>query len=166
MLLAPQWRSLFGLFLNFFFFLCNWQLKNHMLLNMTTKHCKPIGLFPLPMKRKGCHNRSWKWFYTGERKSSWSSLCSCVLHLWQKKYFPLVDVFVKHKSMMVCCKGLSPGILFLCGEGRIWNKTSCGMVKWKIKVLWQIIYQKNINLLRTVLEYFNCFCWSIYLVTF
>lgn len=51
-------------------FLCNWQLKNHMLLNMTTKHCKPVGLFPLPMKRKGCHNRSWKWFYTGERKFS------------------------------------------------------------------------------------------------
>lgn len=41
-----------------------------MLLNMTTKHCKPIGLFPLPMKRKGCHNRPWKRFYTGERKLS------------------------------------------------------------------------------------------------
>lgn len=40
---------------------------------------------------------------------------------------------MKHKSMMVCCKGLSPGILFLCGEGRIWNTTSCGMVKMEDK---------------------------------
>lgn len=52
-----------------------------------------------------------------------------------KEYFSLVAVLVKPKSMMVCCKGPSPGILFLCGKGRVWNMTSCSMVKWKIKVL-------------------------------
>lgn len=50
-----------------------------------------------------------------------------------KTCFSLVAVLVKPKSMMVCCKRLSPGILFLCGEERVWKMTSCSMVKWKIK---------------------------------
>lgn len=50
-----------------------------------------------------------------------------------KEYFSLIAVLVKPKSMMVCCKGLSPGILFLCGEGRVWNMTSCSYGKMEDK---------------------------------
>lgn len=65
-------------------------------------------------------------------------------------------LLVKSKSIMAYCKGLSPGIYFLRGWGGEWVAFEYDIMcrsKWKSKVLCQIIYQKSIHLLRTIVVF-------------